>query len=48
MLTRFIKVQLTIFTIVGTIAVLAMIFDYMRAPSLLGVGPLKPKTSWAQ
>ena len=38
MLTRFIKVQLTIFTIVGTIAVLAMIFDYMRAPSLLGVG----------
>jgi len=38
MLTRFIKVQLTIFTIVGTIAVLAMIFNYMRAPSLLGVG----------
>ncbi len=38
MLTRFVKVQLTIFTIVGTIAVLAMIFVYMRAPSLLGVG----------
>ena len=38
MLTRFIKVQLTIFTIVGTIAVLPMVFDYMRAPSLLGVG----------
>ena len=38
MLTRLIKVQLTIFTIVGTIAVFAMIFDYMRAPSLLGVG----------
>jgi phospholipid/cholesterol/gamma-HCH transport system substrate-binding protein len=36
--TRFVKVQLTIFTIVGTIAVLVMIFDYMRAPSLLGVG----------
>ncbi|MGB8387441.1 MCE family protein [Mycobacterium sp.] len=38
MVTRFVKVQLTIFTIVGTIAVLAMIFVYMRAPSLLGVG----------
>jgi len=38
MLTRFVKIQLTIFTIAGTIAVLAMIFDYMRAPSLLGVG----------
>ena len=38
MLTRFIKVQLTIFTIAGTIAVLLMVFDYMRAPSLLGVG----------
>jgi phospholipid/cholesterol/gamma-HCH transport system substrate-binding protein len=38
MLTRFVKVQLTIFTIVGTIAVLAMVFNYMRAPSLLGVG----------
>ena len=38
MLTRFIRVQLTIFTIVGTIAVFVMIFDYMRTPSLLGVG----------
>ncbi len=38
MLTRFVKVQLTIFTIVGTIAVLLMVFDYMQAPSLLGVG----------
>jgi phospholipid/cholesterol/gamma-HCH transport system substrate-binding protein len=38
MLTRLIRVQLTIFTIVGTIAVFLMIFDYMQAPSLLGVG----------
>lgn len=38
MLTRFVKVQLTIFTIAGTIAVLMMVFDYMRAPSLLGIG----------
>jgi phospholipid/cholesterol/gamma-HCH transport system substrate-binding protein len=38
MLTRFVKVQLTIFTIMGTIAVLLMVFDYMRAPSLLGIG----------
>ena len=38
MLTRLVKVQLTIFTIVGTLAVFVMILDYMRAPSLLGVG----------
>ena len=38
MLTRFVKIQLTIFTIVGTIAVLAMIFVYMQVPSLLGIG----------
>src|SRR5271165_7620580 len=38
MLTRFVKVQLTIFTIVGTIGVLVMIFVYMQVPTLLGVG----------
>ncbi len=38
MLTRFVKIQLAIFTIVGTIGVLVMIFYYMQAPTLLGIG----------
>ena len=38
MLTRFVKIQLTIFAIAGTIGVLAMVFLYMQAPTLLGVG----------
>ena len=38
MLTRFVKIQLTIFAIAGTIGVLVMVFFYMQAPTLLGVG----------
>jgi virulence factor Mce-like protein len=38
MLTRFVKIQLTIFGIAGTIGVLVMVFFYMQAPTLLGVG----------
>ena len=32
------QVQLTIFTIAGTIGVLVMVFYYMQAPTLLGIG----------
>ena len=38
MLTRFIKIQLAIFTVVSIIGVLVMAFQYIQAPTLLGVG----------
>ncbi len=38
MLTRFIKIQLVIFTIVSIIGVLVMTFVYIQAPTLLGIG----------
>ncbi|HET9117446.1 MAG TPA: MlaD family protein [Pseudonocardiaceae bacterium] len=38
MLTRFIRIQLVIFTVAGTVGVLAMLFLYMQVPTLLGIG----------
>ncbi|MGH3960872.1 MCE family protein [Mycobacterium sp.] len=38
MLTRFVRIQLTIFTIVSIIGVIVMVFAYMQVPTLLGVG----------
>lgn len=38
MLTRFVRIQLTIFTIASIIGVLAMIFFYIQVPTLLGIG----------
>jgi phospholipid/cholesterol/gamma-HCH transport system substrate-binding protein len=38
MLTRFVKTQLIIFTVAGTIGVLLMFFSYMQVPTLLGIG----------
>jgi phospholipid/cholesterol/gamma-HCH transport system substrate-binding protein len=38
MLSRFVRIQLTIFTIVGTIGVLVMAFVYINVPMLLGIG----------
>ncbi|QUR68885.1 MCE family protein [Mycobacterium spongiae] len=38
MLTRFIRIQLTIFTIASIIGVAVMAFNYMQAPTLLGIG----------
>jgi virulence factor Mce-like protein len=38
MLTRFVRIQLTIFTIASIVGVLVMVFSYMQAPTLLGVG----------
>jgi virulence factor Mce-like protein len=41
MLTRFVRIQLTIFTIASIIGVLAMVFFYMQVPTLLGIGKIK-------
>jgi virulence factor Mce-like protein len=38
MLTRFVRIQLAIFTIVGFIGVVAMGLFYIQAPTLLGIG----------
>ena len=38
MLTRFVRIQLAIFTIVGTLGVIAMVLFYIQAPTLLGIG----------
>lgn len=38
MLTRFVRIQLTIFTIASIVGILAMIFFYMQVPTLLGLG----------
>src|SRR6202042_1517382 len=38
MLTRFVRIQLLIFTIVGIIGVVAMVLFYIQAPTLLGIG----------
>ena len=38
MLTRFVRIQLTIFTIASVIGVAVMVFNYMQAPTLLGIG----------
>lgn len=38
MLTRFVRIQLAIFTLVGIIGVIAMVLFYIQAPTLLGIG----------
>ncbi len=38
MLTRFVRIQLAIFTIVGIIGVVVMVLTYIQAPTLLGIG----------
>ncbi|WP_293002379.1 MlaD family protein [Mycobacterium sp.] len=38
MLTRFVRLQLLIFSIVGMIGVIAMVLFYIQAPTLLGIG----------
>ena len=38
MLTRFVRIQLVIFTIVGTFGVAVMVFGYIQVPTLLGIG----------
>jgi phospholipid/cholesterol/gamma-HCH transport system substrate-binding protein len=43
MLTRFVRIQLTIFTIASVIGMSAMVFEYMQVPTLLGLGRLTVK-----
>src|SRR6201996_3492343 len=38
MLSRFVRIQLAIFAVVGTIGVIAMVLFYIQAPTLLGIG----------
>jgi phospholipid/cholesterol/gamma-HCH transport system substrate-binding protein len=38
MLTRFVRIQLLIFAIIGVIGVIAMALFYIQAPTLLGIG----------
>src|SRR6202161_1344301 len=38
MLTRFVRIQLLIFTIIGFVGVIAMALFYVQAPTLLGIG----------
>lgn len=38
LLSRFVRIQLAIFTIVGTIGVIVMVLNYIHAATLLGIG----------
>src|SRR5260370_40982838 len=38
MLSRFVRIELAIFTIVGIIGIIAMVLFYIQAPTLLGIG----------
>src|SRR5437588_3089832 len=38
MLTRFVRIQLAIFAIVGMIGIIAMVIFYIQLPTLLGIG----------
>ncbi|WP_156746621.1 MlaD family protein, partial [Mycobacterium sp. E1715] len=41
MLTRFVRIQLTIFTIASVIGMTVMIVEYLQVPTLLGVGRMR-------
>lgn len=43
MLTRFVRNQLIIFTVAAVVSTLAMVFVYMQAPTLLGIGRMTVK-----
>ncbi len=43
MLTRFVRIQLTIFAVAAVVGVAAMFFQYMQVPTLLGIGRLTVK-----
>src|ERR1700682_5117830 len=38
MLTRFVRIQLIIFAIASLVGVTVMVFNYLQAPTLLGIG----------
>jgi phospholipid/cholesterol/gamma-HCH transport system substrate-binding protein len=43
MLTRFVRIQLIIFTVASVVAIALMIFTYMQVPTLLGIGRISVK-----
>jgi virulence factor Mce-like protein len=43
MLSRFVRIQLALFTIASIIGVLVMVFAYMQVPTLLGIGKITVK-----
>ena len=43
MLSRFVRIQLVVFTIASIIGVLVMVFAYMQVPTLLGIGRITVK-----
>jgi virulence factor Mce-like protein len=43
MLTRFVRIQLTIFAIASVVGMAVMVFQYMQVPTLLGIGRLTVK-----
>ena len=43
MLSRFVRIQLAIFTIASIVGVLVMVFAYMQVPTLLGIGKITVK-----
>ncbi len=43
MLTRFVRIQLAVFTIASIVGVLLMVLVYMQAPTLLGIGRISVK-----
>lgn len=43
MLTRFVRIQLAVFTITSIVGVLVMVFAYIQAPMLLGIGRMTIK-----
>ena len=38
MLTRFVRIQLAIFTVASIVGIAAMLLVYMQVPTLLGIG----------
>ena len=40
MLTRFVRIQLAIFAVFGTVAMAVLVFAYIQAPTLLGIGKM--------
>lgn len=43
MLTRFVRIQLIIFTIASIVGITAMVLVYLQAPTLLGIGRMTVK-----
>jgi phospholipid/cholesterol/gamma-HCH transport system substrate-binding protein len=47
MLSRFVRIQLVIFTIASIVGIVVMVFSYIQAPTLLGIGRITVKLELA-